>query len=561
MSASLQQTTQNYMKLFQNENKSFVELQQEPQRLQEHCGQLKSQLLNSCVDEYDHFLATQQALTETNTQLSELTEQLSQLSSQILPKFQQDALHFMQTVAPEIKRERTRIKQCSTLYDSIAQLLEIPQLAENCIQNELYSEALDLEEFTRKLARNHVASALLENNSNNDAGAAIVTTQPNITSSTLILEQLAQETSTIVLNSVMRKLLVHLRSAINVPMCLKMLTHLRRLNVLSERELRILFLQSRCSYVQHQVIASVPRKSMSPYQYLSQVTDILKLQVFEMVTQYQALFPNTAVLSSSSSIAAHVGSPSSSGSSPSIMNSPSATLSLDAAVEAKKGAQAAESIVSVCITHLIYPYIELLKQDLQRITSGEEINNLMKQCLYCGQTLARIGADFRGLLVPLFVQRVRQMFEQQLNDAIDTFCKHNEHSFKWCEYKIPSISSHQQLQQQQLEGNPFAPPRSLLAFPQLAEFTNDLLRALNELRLCAPLQLYPQLNKILLDKLQSVVERTQQVNYMQLATGSGAILQELESTGKQNHKEMMKLLPIANAHVQKCFSRIFTSSQ
>jgi hypothetical protein len=48
---------------------------------------------------------------------------------------------------------------------------------------------------------------------------------------------------------------------------------------------------------------------------------------------------------------------------------------------------------------------------LAEMTEGPQLSSALEQCMYCAHALARKGLDFRGLLVPLFEQRVVELFK------------------------------------------------------------------------------------------------------------------------------------------------------
>jgi carbohydrate-binding DOMON domain-containing protein len=78
-------------------------------------------------------------------------------------------------------------------------------------------------------------------------------------------------------------------------MCIRVIGYLRRLEVYPEPELRLLFLQSKDSYLQSQ-LADI--QESNPSEYLKKYIDISRVSIFDILTQYKAIF-----FDSSSSIA------------------------------------------------------------------------------------------------------------------------------------------------------------------------------------------------------------------------------------------------------------------
>lgn len=49
------------------------------------------------------------------------------------------------------------------------------------------------------------------------------------------------------------------------------------------------------------------------------------------------------------------------------------------------------------------------------------MDSLLEQCMYFGQSFGRIGADFRGLAVKLFIKTVEDNFESSVRKANEQF--------------------------------------------------------------------------------------------------------------------------------------------
>lgn len=65
-------------------------------------------------------------------------------------------------------------------------------------------------------------------------------------------------------------------------------------------------------------------------------------------------------------------------------------------------------------------FLTTLEQDLSH-GIGSSLDSVVRQCMYFGLSLSRVGADFRGLLAPIFVKALSQSIEVSIVKAARKF--------------------------------------------------------------------------------------------------------------------------------------------
>jgi hypothetical protein len=446
---------------------SVSELQYEhSHKLPNSVTNLQRQIERYSVQEYPVFLQTQSTLTSLSSHLGQLQAALQKdFQNTSAPKNDGKCFETLQ----DFKASLETFQNSDQLYQSkkhsnklaldnfghLVSLLEIPQLTETCVRNDLYTEALELDNAVKNMCRGN----------------------PDL----ILVEQLKNETQKCI-SWLINKLLSTLRSrACNVPVCIKVVGLLRRMQVCrSERELRIMFLQSRCYYIQDRLKRSLGRvqEDERAYDFLSSITDAVKTQMFDIIMQYQSSFTLTQQQQLSS---------------PSTLDSSGSFDDND-------------DVLPSCTVHLLYDYLQILSHHLQKCDqsalNGESCAKLLEHSMYCGHRLAKIGADFRPTISQMFIERVIRFFQINMKDAVHRF-SHSMQNYRW---QAPSKTLNLQQQQHQDGNNEvLSPPRSLLAHLPLAELLNDGLSALNELRHCCPMECRTNLIRIFCDEFLTEV--------------------------------------------------------
>lgn len=337
------------------------------------------------------------------------------------------------------------------------EVLELPQLLETCVRNSHYEEALGIQQLATKLGKPPRASIPLVSSVLRDIE----------TSSEWMLSQL----------------LGKLRGQITLPECLKVVGFIRRMAVYSESELRLKFLQAREFYFDS-VLSSTSRNQIAQgdvdgrggdgdaYALLCRVTELTRVSVFDTVTQYRALFSDDDVFLSGGGGAA--------------------TLSHISY----------RQIFSAWIFKRVEIYKITLKNTLAREELEEQaLDSLLGQVMYFGQSLGRVGFDFRPQFLPIFTSVILRKCELHLKQGLEIF----EDSLK--SFSLPTTFSDSRGGESVVALE--APPSLLVHYP-LAEVSNAIAMTANELRHCAPVVVaFPVFDMIqkLLDAVSEILMR------------------------------------------------------
>lgn len=340
------------------------------------------------------------------------------------------------------------------MHSQLVDLLQIPQLMDTCARGGAIDEALELCSLARTLRTRH--EAIAESIHSDGQGVKIV-------------RWVADEVE-MSANAMRRQLLQQLRGAVDLPTCLRLLSHLKRLDAqrrthfgnppaaaaLSSPKLisaayakdeaitlKREFLDARDAYLEMQIAAATEHGDLL-YQTALKVIQKNREIWFDVVTQYQAIFgvggggggaSNSDEIESSETLARWIGQ------------------KVDA-------------------------FVLNLKQSVMKFENCGELGSVFELSSSFAASLARVGSDFRPLLPPIFVQRVRELMIAQWEPAALTF--HDLAAIgNWGEsLSNASLSS----SAKPTTTDDSTPPMAFLAFPIVVDFVNSMLRSFNDLR-------------------------------------------------------------------------------
>ncbi|XP_065808679.1 conserved oligomeric Golgi complex subunit 8 isoform X1 [Labrus bergylta] len=411
-------------------------LSREPERLSEERAQILQQTRELAFSNYQTFIRTADCTEHIYRDFGRVESSVSRLLDK-LPSFGERCRGFMKE-AEEIGASRRMNSLTLNRHTEILEILEIPQLMDTCVRNGYYEEALELAAYVKRLERKHSSLPVIQG----------------------IVREVRQSTQ-LMLN----QLLQQLRINSQLPVCLRVIGYLRRMDVFTEAELRVKFLQARGTWL-NSILTAIPEDD--PYFHITKTIEACRVHLFDIITQYRAIFSDEDPL-------------------------------LPPA-----GGQVAVNEAAIFhgwVVQKVAEFLDTLDRDLQRGVGGR-LDSLLGQCMYFGLSFSRVGADFRGQLAPMFQRVAAETFRVAVKEAVEKF---QEDMNRYTLISLPSVlgGTIPPVAPSTQPGS-LQPPMSLLDFQPLACFLNNILTAFNDLRLCCPVGLAQDVTKCLEDALKLV---------------------------------------------------------
>ncbi|XP_071493384.1 conserved oligomeric Golgi complex subunit 8-like, partial [Diadema antillarum] len=411
-------------------------LSREPERLADERAQVLQQTQELAFDNYKTFIETADCSREIVEDFTDVEQHLNNLLDK-LPDFGERCNQFLKE-AQQISTSRRMNSLTLSKHTQLLEILEIPQLMDTCVRNGYYDEALELAAYVKRLEKKHSGIPVIKD---------IVTEVHS--SSQLMLNQLIQQ----------------LRSAIQLPACLRLIGYLRRMDLFTEAELRIKFLQARDAWFQG-ILAAI--QTDDAYTHITKVIEASRVHLFDIVTQYRAIFSD---------------------------DDPILATSHDSVTNEA-------ALFQGWVVQKVSQFLRTLEQDLER-GIGNRLDSLLGQCMYFGLSFSRVGADFRGLLAPIFQRAALHSFLSMIKSATEKFEGAMQSYTPVASQAFLAMSS---VSLPSIQGDSVtSPPQSLMEHPPLATYTNSVLAGFNDLRLCAPVAVAQHVSDALQQSLQKVV--------------------------------------------------------
>lgn len=414
-------------------------LSREPERLAEERAQILQQTRELAFSNYQTFIRTADCTEHIYRDFGRVESSVSRLLDK-LPSFGERCRGFMKE-AEEIGASRRMNSLTLNRHTEILEILEIPQLMDTCVRNGYYEEALELAAYVKRLEKKHSSLPVIQG----------------------IVREVRQSTQ-LMLN----QLLQQLRSNSQLPVCLRVIGYLRRMDVFTEAELRVKFLQARGTWL-NSILAAISEDD--PYFHITKTIEACRVHLFDIITQYRAIFSDEDPL------------------------------------VPPAGGQVAVNEAAIFhgwVVQKVAEFLDTLERDLQRGVGGR-LDSLLGQCMYFGLSFSRVGADFRGQLAPMFQRVAAETFFTAVQEAVDKF---QEDMNLYTLIALPSVLGGTiPPVAPSIQPGTLQPPMSLLDFQPLACFLNNILTAFNDLRLCCPVGLAQDVTRCLEDALKKVTRQ------------------------------------------------------
>ncbi|KAG5190690.1 Dor1-like family-domain-containing protein, partial [Tribonema minus] len=520
----------------------LARLQDEPLRLEDEARAVDEALHDLSLDQYRVFIVNQDCVRHMKLKGADMAQHIRALEEGL--EGLAGGFTTFQKEAAELLAGHRRNKQTLAHHMQLVELLEIPQLMDTCVRNSgadsaFAEDALALAGFTQGLLARHMRTT--DGSSEPQVPAVIA----------LIAEEVAKS-----LRSLRSRMLASLRGNASLASCLQVVSCLRRLELLQ--------LSSSATATPHQrrrrrsSVADADgrargRGHLSPYSYLVDVIETCRTHWFEIATQFRAIFGADGDAALASWLARRVGA-----------------------------------------------FAALLRAALPLVEDAASVRSLLEQCMSFAASMGRLGADFRGLLVPAFEAAVWNGVTAQWRSATRAFqeglarlAKASAHSSAAARSNAGAAPPLPLCVQKAPLGTPRAgsgaangerwggrdtaaaaaaecdgdallppPPLSLLNYPLLAHFFNDVVAGLNHLRECAPLSLEAGLREHLALCVDAVCEalaahrralRSAGGSGGSSGAGGGSSGSSDDAVGVAAHAMAAHVVP----HLAACFCHIF----
>lgn len=512
---------------------TYDRLVREPDALQVEKDRCDREMEQLAVQNYGAFIGNARVTRSVRQELSDIQKHLDGMAETLGPV--QDGLRDFKKTASDLGTRRASLRNVLQQHGTLLELLELPQLLDACIRNQMYDESLELLAYCGNMLQTH------------EAGGNEIP----------VLRTL-QEQVGVQRANLHASLVAQLKTDIHLPACVRVIGFLRRIQRHSEDELRCLFIEHRGSFLEvhkQQKVEMLRSSRGSIVAALRNAADLLRTHVYDIGTQYRALFPqddgplcawlSEQIMWLTGILRAHVLPPSSaelaSLSAQTHRGAPGLGAAATGGLAVGRGGGAMSVAGGVRI-------------------DAAALNTVLKQCLHASSTLKRLGGHFFPSVAGMFEARMEHHICELLDFALLTF-QAELGRYDW----VPSTALSGAAIGGAAAGGSAAGGAGAANMGQgwlhpqaldltrhrpLAVFMNDLVQMFNELRQCALYGLRVPVVSHTFECLMAAVNLIRAVNGAQtFQSGSSKATELLRMCQHFAHI----LLPIVTAHLEAVF--------
>jgi hypothetical protein len=413
---------------------------------------VQRELTGLCVREHKTFLDVHACSAAVSDALDGFATSLDELFN-CVPDLEDECHSFARSTSG-IQSDRTKANLVLDNQDNLIDLLEVPQLANTYVRNGHYQEASDLTTHIERLAIRY-------------------TELPIVTSIARIVDN--------VMLSQLSQLLAVLREPVKLPTLARAVGFLRKMDRLSEYEIRLAFLEGRADYMRGSLRA-LQNDRLDPVRYIRKYIDLFRESVYDTVSQYNSIFLDTRT-----------------GTNPEHPN-----RSDDVDLVPRFAHNSIENLAAI------------LERCLPLVQDSSSLSSLLTQLGYSTVSFSRLGMDFTPTLRLPFEAAIENLVTvgwkaaaTVCSKSFENATRNNEDPGSWLcveAAKEAFINNSTSPQIYMCSGPWNVPPEQISLYPPIAIFLNGCLSALNTLRLLAPIRSYKYVADVLLESISKVLE-------------------------------------------------------
>ncbi|XP_011502345.1 PREDICTED: conserved oligomeric Golgi complex subunit 8 [Ceratosolen solmsi marchali] len=234
------------------------ELTKEPDRLTDKRIVIQQSIQDLISSNYITFVHNAQIFHEIFKEFNQTEDKLDDLLDKI-PQFINQCKSFC-NISEEVNIHRRLNNLILSKNAQLVEILELPQLMKSFLQNNEYSEALDISQYAKYINGKYGDIPVIVNVINDLESCWILMVKQVVTS---------------------------LKDDLSLPKCLQLIGLLRSMDAFTDSELRIKFIQARDYWFQI-FLNSISTKDTNAH--LTRTIELSRIHLFNIVTQYKAIF-------------------------------------------------------------------------------------------------------------------------------------------------------------------------------------------------------------------------------------------------------------------------------